>query len=105
MARVSHWEQNKTVNHYATNIIRQITSPVLHEYFVFHVKLLSNGSDLLVNTIQALSYCGSGLMIYVICSKFRLERRYCYLASFIWFLTPICLAESVTTQADHLAAL
>jgi len=105
LARVAHWEQNKTVNHYATNIVRQITSPVLYEYILLNVKLLSNGKDIFVNLIQSISFFVNGFLIFEICRKMKLRLVYCYIATLIWLSTPICLAESLTTQNDHLATL
>ena len=37
LSRIAHWAQNQTVAHYATNIIRQITSPMLGEFVNLHV--------------------------------------------------------------------
>ena len=31
LARVAHWEQNHSIGHYATNVIRQASSPVFAE--------------------------------------------------------------------------
>ena len=51
LARVGHWIDHKNVAHYITNIDRQIYSPVLCEYFLMHIMLLT-GSDILVNLLQ-----------------------------------------------------
>lgn len=40
LPRIMHWAQNGSVAHYASRVVRQITSPVLAEFINLHVYLL-----------------------------------------------------------------
>ena len=69
MPRVFHWLQNGSVAHYATNIGRQVASPVLGAYVNLHVYALAGGNDLFVNLLQSVSYLSSGILVYAIAGK------------------------------------
>lgn len=104
MPRVMHWIQNKSVDFYATSEVRQITSPPLAEYMIMHVMLLS-GSDKFVCMVQGISYVLSAGLIYFISVKMNVEKKYTYLAVFLFLMMPPAIAEAVTTQNDLVAAL
>ena len=52
LPRIAHWAQNGSVAHYATHILRQISSPVLAEFVNLHVYVLTGQSDILFNLLQ-----------------------------------------------------
>lgn len=104
MPRVMHWIQNKSVDFYATSEVRQITSPPLAEYMIMHVMLLS-GSDKFVCMVHGMSYVLSAGFIYFISIKMKVEKRYAYLAVFLFLMMPPAIAEAVTTQNDLFSAL
>ena len=56
LSRIAYWTQNRSVEHYATNCLREIASPVLAEFVNLHVYILCRGSDMLFNLLQAASY-------------------------------------------------
>lgn len=45
LPRIAYWRQNRSIAHYATNCIRQISSPVLAEFVNLHVYILCRGHD------------------------------------------------------------
>lgn len=104
MPRVMHWIQNQSVDFYATSEVRQITSPPLAEYMIMHVMLLS-GSDKFVCMVHGMSYVLSAGLIYFISIKMNVEKRYAYLAVFLFLMMPPAIAEAVTTQNDLFAAM
>lgn len=104
MPRVMHWIQNQSVDFYATSEVRQITSPPLAEYIIMHVMLLS-GSDKFVCMVHGMSYVLSAGLIYFISIKMNVEKRYAYLAVFLFLMMPPAIAEAVTTQNDLFAAM
>lgn len=104
MPRVMHWIQNKSTDFYATSEVRQITSPPLAEYMIMHVMLLS-GSDKFVCMVHGMSYVLSAGLIYFISIKMKVEKRYAYLAVFLFLMMPPAIAEAVTTQNDLFSAL
>lgn len=103
MPRVMHWIQNKSVAFYATNEIRQITSPPLSEYFIMHVMLLT-GSDKFVCMVQGISYVLSAGLVYLIAIKMKMDKQYAYLSFFLFLMMPPAIAEAVTTQNDLFTA-
>lgn len=105
MSRVAHWAQNKSINYYSTNIIRQIASPTGHEIINTNIYVLSNKSDLFVNLLQTFSYIFNSIIVYYICRKIGCEKRTSYIGLLLAMSLPIAFAESLTTQVDNFAAL
>ena len=103
MPRVFHWLQNGSVAHYATNIGRQVASPVLGAYVNLHVYALAGGNDLFVNLLQSVSYLSSGILVYAIAGKIGCSTKYCLIAGMLFYSMPIAFAESFTTQVDNFA--
>ena len=60
LPRIMHWIQNGSINHYSTNIVRQVTSPTFAEVSNMHIYLLSGETDLYVNLLQTFSFIQSG---------------------------------------------
>lgn len=105
LARITYWRQNQSVAHYATNIVRQITSPVLAEFVNLHVYVLTNGNDVLLQLLQCFSYITNAAFIYGIAHKLGVKNRLCALAGMLFMTMPIAFGESLTTQADHYSAM
>ncbi|MFI3238434.1 MAG: glycosyltransferase family 39 protein [Lachnospiraceae bacterium] len=104
LPRVMHWMQNESVGYYATNIDRQVVSPVLSEYLLLHTYLLS-GTQQYVNLIQNLSFIISAVVIYGIAKKLGARSRSAFIAPFVFLTVPMAIAQSFSTQTDLLAAL
>lgn len=104
LSRVANWVQNASVNHYATNIERQLFSPVLAEYAVLHTYLLSGG-DQFVNLIQFGAYLISAILIYGIAKTIHLNKVFCYVAVVLFLTMPMAVAQSVTTQVDMVGTM
>lgn len=51
MARIPHWLSNHSLEHYPTNIYRQLYQPPLSSIILMHINVLSGG-DYLSNTLQ-----------------------------------------------------
>lgn len=105
LSRVAHWAENKSVGHYATNIDRQISCPVLTEFVVAQTYILCKKNDIFVNIIQNASFITNALIIYGISGKLKCKSQYSFLASFLYMTMPIAFAESMTTQVDNFATL
>ena len=103
LPRIFHWLQNGTVEHYATNIGRQAASPVLGAFVNLHVYAMSGGNDIFVNLLQSISFLSSGILVYAIAERIGCSRKYCYIASMLFYSMPIAFAESFTTQVDNFA--
>ena len=105
LPRISYWIQNRSVEHYATNSIRQIASPVLAEFINLHVCILSRGGDELFNMLQAFSYITCAVLVNRITQKLGGSREFGFMAALIYMTMPIAYAEALTTQVDLFATV
>ncbi len=105
LPRIAYWIQNRSVEHYATHDIRQISSPVLAEFVNLHVCVLCRGSDRLFNLLQAASYFTCAYMAGAIAGKLGCSRSFRFMASLLYMAMPIAYAEALTTQVDNFAAV
>lgn len=103
-ARLFHWLQNGSIEHYATNISRQVSSPVLGAIVNLNVYALCAGNDRFLNLLQSFSYLSTGVVVYGIAGKIGCNKSYCRLAIALFYSTPIAFAEALTTQVDNFAA-
>lgn len=105
LPRITHWAQNRSVAHFATNSIRQIASPVLGEFVNLHVYILCRGHDLLFNLLQGTSYLTCAVMAAAIAGRISCDRRFRFLAALLYMSMPIAFAEALTTQVDNFATI
>lgn len=105
LPRIAYWAQNRSVAHYATHCIRQISSPVLAEFVNLHVYILCRGHDLLFNLLQGMSYLTCAVMAGAIAGRLGCGRFFRFLAMLLFMSMPIAYAEALTTQVDHFAAV
>lgn len=105
LPRIVHWAQNRSVAHFATNSIRQISSPVLGEFVNLHVYILCRGHDLLFNLLQGTSYLTCAVMVAAIAGKLSCDRVFRFLAALLYMSMPIAFSEALTTQVDNFAAV
>lgn len=105
LARIAYWRQNQSIEHYATNIVRQVSSPVLAEFVNLHTYVLMDGNDIFMQLLQCLSYITNAVFVYGISCKLRVKGKLCCLASMLFMTMPIAFGEALTTQVDHYAAM
>lgn len=105
LPRIAYWTQNRSVEHYATNSIRQIASPVLGEFVNLHVYILSRGRDTLFNMLQAFSYVTNAFLVERIARRLGCSRGLSFIAALIYMTMPIAYAEALTTQVDNFATI
>lgn len=105
LPRIVYWTQNRSVEHYATNSLRQISSPVLAEFVNLHVYILCRGHDFLFNLLQAVSYLTCAVMVGAIADKLGCDRKFRFLAVLLYMSMPIAYAEALTTQVDNFATV
>ncbi len=104
LSRVVHWTQNRSIEHYATNIVRQVTCPVLSELIVLHGYILLGKSDILAALPQTIAFILSGIMVLGIGKKLGLKQKESALAAVLFYTMPIAFAEAQTTQTDVISA-
>lgn len=105
LPRIVHWVQNRSVEHFATNCVRQISSPVLAEFVNLHVFILCRGRDILFNLLQAVSYLTCAVMVGAIAGRLGCNRLFRFLAVLLYMSMPIAYAEALTTQVDNFATV
>ncbi|MDE7246697.1 MAG: hypothetical protein K2N43_02285 [Lachnospiraceae bacterium] len=105
LPRIAYWAQNRSVEHYATNSIRQIASPVLAEFVNLHIYILCRGHDLLFNLLQGVSYLTCAVLVGAIAGKLSCNRFFRFWAMLLYMSMPIAYAEALTTQVDNFAAV
>ena len=106
LPRIVHWRQNGSVQHYASNIVRQVTSPVLAEFVNLHVYVMMDGNDRFLNVLQSASYITNAILVYGITEKLCAgEKKAARVAAFLFMTMPIAFGESLTTQVDQFAAI
>lgn len=104
LARVHEWFVNGSIGHFATNNIRQLVSPPLGEILVLQLYALCGGADIAVNLVQCMGYIGTGIVIYGILRRLKVNILMSGLGGLIFYATPICFGEALTTQVDNVAA-
>lgn len=105
MARVAHWFENQSIEHYATHINRQIGSPTLGAYINLHVYTMLGGRDRLVNLPQCIAFLTNGIFVYGLAQKIGCIKKYCTMAMVLFYTMPIAFAEAFTTQVDNISTI
>lgn len=97
MSRVMHWIQNRTVAHYPSHSLRQISFLPGASYIVTHLQILA-GSDRFANCVQWLSFVGSICGISLITK--RLVGQAQWISLVLCASIPMAIAQSTTAQTD-----
>lgn len=105
LSRIAYWTQNRSVEHYATNCLREIASPVLAEFVNLHVYIMCRGSDMLFNLLQAASYLTCTVLVGTIARKLGCNRLLQFISMLLYMSMPIAFAEALTTQVDNFATV
>ncbi len=98
LPRVMHWIQNRTVAHYQTHNLRQISFLPGAAYIVTHLQILA-GSDRFANCVQWLSLVGSIFGVSLITKKLVGEQAQ-WISLLLCASIPMAIAQSTTTQID-----
>ncbi|MGN0132028.1 MAG: hypothetical protein ACI4AA_06285 [Lachnospiraceae bacterium] len=99
LARIGYWIDHQSVAHYVSNIDRQIYSPVLAEYNLLHMMLLS-GNDTFVNFLQYISMFAAAYFIYHGARRLGTNRTFSLFGAFVFMMMPLTISQSITTQND-----
>jgi hypothetical protein len=104
MARVAHWAQNGSLNHYASGIERQNLMPPGAEIGMLHAYLLAMG-DRLVNFPQWLSMAAS-LVAVAATARLLGASRIGQLAAAVFVATlPMGITQAASTMTDYVVAI
>jgi 4-amino-4-deoxy-L-arabinose transferase-like glycosyltransferase len=100
MGRVTHWIQNRSVEHFPTNIVRQLESPPWAEYAIMHLQILS-GRDNFANLVQWFCMIGSIIGVTLIAKQLGADLREQILSSVIAATIPMGILQATSTQNDY----
>ena len=104
LARIGHWIDNQSVNHFVTSIARQNYSPVLAEYNLLHIFLLT-GSDSFLNMLQYFALPVTALYLYKCARILGTDRSFSIFGAFLFTTMPLTISQSMTTQNDLFGAM
>ena len=103
LPRIEHWIQNRNVDFYPTNNVRQLYLSPFAEYFILTLRVLSN--DILYNNfVQYFSMLNSLLLVSLITKSFGLDYKSQIIASVIALTIPMGLLQATTTQTDYVVS-
>lgn len=105
LPKVTHWAQNQSVKHYATNALEQITTPDFAQYIRLHIYILDGLNDRHLTLVQCASYIIAALFVYLISRKLGCEKKWSYISVAIFLSLPITFAEALNTQYDLITAV
>jgi hypothetical protein len=103
MARVVHWAQNQSLNHYATAYLPQVMHPIGAELMILNARLLW-GSDKLANLIQYVSMLGVIIAVVGVSGMLGVRKDGHWLAVAFMVSLPIGILEATSTQNDYVAS-
>jgi len=103
MPRVMHWMQNNSVEHYPTNILRQLFRPPWAGFAILQFQVLSGG-DHWANFVQWFSMLGSVIGVSLIAQQLGADARGQVLAAVIAATIPMGIHQASSTQNDYVTA-
>lgn len=99
MSRVVHWQQNKSVEPYATNIGRQTQSQPFAEYQITNLQILLK-KDQFANFVQYFAFLVCFIGITNITKKLGGNSTLQLLAGMVCVSIPMAILQSTSTQND-----
>ena len=99
LPRVEHWIQDKNVDFFPTNNIRQLYLAPFSEYAILNLRLLS-GNALFLNFVQFFALINCSLLASLIAKSFGLLRRGQIMAFVLALTIPMGILQAQTTQTD-----
>lgn len=103
LSRVAHWQQNRSIAHYPTHIVRQLDMNPWAEFAILHLQILSGG-DRLANLVQWFSMLGSLVGVSRITALFGGGIRSQVLAALFAATLPMGVLQASSTQNDWVLA-
>jgi len=104
MARVAHWVQDASLEHFPSGFEHQLTMPIWAETAILHLRVLW-GDDRPANLVQWFSMVGSLIGISAIAGRLGGTRRAQLLASALVLSIPMGILQATSTQNDYAVAI
>lgn len=103
VARVMHWEQQRSVDFYASSVMMQNRGAPFAEYLITHLMVLS-GNDRLANLVQWFAMILSAVSVSLIAGFLGCRRSGQIAAAVLCCSLPMGILQSTSTQNDYVAA-
>jgi hypothetical protein len=103
MSRVVHWEQNHSISHYPTHILRQLVLPPGAELAILHLQILSGG-DRFANLVQWFSVAAGLCGVSLIAEELGADVRGQILSVVVCATLPMAILQASSTQNDAVVA-
>ncbi len=103
MARVAHWEANRSIDFYPTSINRQNIQMPLAEFAILHLQILSD-SDRYANLVQWTSFLALIALGLLVGAELGFDDRQQRLSAVIVATLPMATLQASSTQNDLVVA-
>lgn len=103
MARVVHWIQNRSVDHYPAHYLPQLYLMPWSEFAIAHFQILSGG-DRFANLVQWFSMIGSIIGVSLIAKELGADLRGQVLAGVFCATIPMGILQGSSTQNDYVVS-
>lgn len=100
MARVANWAAHGSVDHYPTNVVRQLVLSPWAEYAILNAQVLSGGSDRWATLVQWSAFGLCALVVSMILRELRYPGRTQYVGALFVLTIPMAILQSTSTQND-----
>jgi hypothetical protein len=103
LSRVVHWQQDHSIAHYPTQILRQLVLPPWAELAILHLQVLSGG-DRFANFVQWFGVVGGLVGVSLIAKEFGADVRGQILSVVVCATLPMAILQASSTQNDAAVA-
>jgi len=103
MSRVAHWIQNRTLVHYPTHILRQLTVTPGAEFVIMNFQILSGG-DRFANLVQWFCMLGSIIGVSLIAKQLGADIRGQVFSAVVCATIPMGILQGSSTQNDYVVS-
>ena len=99
MSRVCQWASHRSVDHYPTNIARQLYQGPFAEFVILHLYLLT-GSDVLANAVQCGAWAGAVIVASLLAKDLGASKRGQVWSALLVATAPMAVLQATNTQND-----
>lgn len=99
LTRIMYWISNNSLDHFQTNILRNLYQPPFSEYIILHVNFLS-GNDSFSNSVQWFFLIGSSAIVWQLLTYFKISKTIKLLSVIFLITIPSVALQASTTKND-----
>lgn len=99
LSRVAHWASQSSINHYPTNVSRQLYQPPFAEFSILHLAIL-NGNDYFANVVQFLCWLSLVPVVSLLASLLSINHTNSIILAALVLSLPEGILQASSTQND-----